>query len=207
MLTSIQKDVLTEILNIQIGAAANILSEMVDQKVILSVPELELVTGSTLELDGVKYQQIADMTDAIATTISFEGEFNGTSAIVIPQDKASSLVNVCLGGDPDQDIDVLSHEYADVIKEISNIILNSLLGELGNIMDVKLTYTSLQVGSSIELLDARDTLPQDPKILVLYTSFFLTNSQVRGVVLIALSPASYDMLVDRIDRMLSDVNV
>ena len=207
MLTSIQKDVLTEILNIQIGVAANILSEMVDQKVILSVPELEMVKGSTLDLDAVKYQQITDISDAIATTISFSGEFNGTSAIVIPQDKASSLVNVFLGGDPDQEIDVLSQEYADVIKEICNIILNSLLGELGNIMEVKLTYTNLQVGSSIELLDGRDTLPQNPKILVLYTSFFLTNSQVRGVVLIALSPSSYNMLVDKINRMLSDVNV
>ena len=207
MLTNLQKDVLTEILNIQIGAAANILSEMVGQKVILSVPELELLNGNTIALDTMKYQQMTDITDAIATTIEFSGEFSGASAIVIPQDKASSLVNVCLGDDPDQDIDVLSNEYADVIKEISNIILNSLLGELGNIMDVKLTYTSLQVGSSIELLDGRDTLPTDPKILVLYTSFFLTNSQVRGIVLIALSPSSYDMLVDKINRMLSDVNV
>lgn len=206
MLTSIQKDALTEILNIQIGAAANILSEMVSQKVILSVPELELLGGDTVDFDLLKYQEMSDITDAIATKINFSGQFSGSSAIVIPRDKASSLVNVCLGADESEDTDVLSEEYADVIKEICNIILNSLLGKLGNIMEVKLEYTSLEVGSSIELLDSHDA-QEDSKVLVLYTSFFLTNSQVRGIVLIALSPDSFDMLLDKIDEMLRDVNV
>lgn len=206
MLTNMQKDVLTEILNIQIGAAANILSEMVNQKVILSVPELELLNGHTVEFPILKYPQMADITDAIATTISFSGQFSGSSAILIPRDKASSLVSVCLGIDETEEADVLSNEYADVIKEICNIILNSLLGKLGNIMEVKLEYTSLQVGPSIELL-SQDQLPEESRVLVLYTSFFLTNSQVRGIVLIALSPSSYDMLVEKLDRILSDVNV
>ena len=206
MLTNMQKDVLTEILNIQIGAAANILSEMVNQKVILSVPELELLKGHTVEFPILKYPQMADITDAIATTISFSGQFSGSSAILIPRDKASSLVNVCLGADESEDTDVLSEEYADVIKEICNIILNSLLGKLGNIMEVKLEYTSLEVGSSIELWERHDA-QQDAKVLVLYTSFFLTNSQVRGIVLIALSPDSFDMLVRKIDEMLRDINV
>ena len=206
MLTSIQKDVLTEILNIQIGAAANILSEMVSQKVILSVPQLELIGGDTVDFDLLKYQQMSDITDAIATKISFSGQFCGSAAIVIPRDKASSLVNVCLGAGEAEDTDVLSEEYADVIKEICNIILNSLLGKLGNIMEVRLEYTSLEVGSSIELWDSHDA-PPDAKVLVLYTSFFLTNSQVRGIVLIALSPGSFDMLVGKIDEMLRDINV
>jgi|GEM_PF-3461791 len=206
MLTSIQKDALTEILNIQIGAAANILSEMVSQKVILSVPELELMGGGTVDYDLLKHQQMTDITDAIATKISFTGQFCGSAAVVIPRDKASSLVNVCLGADETEETDVLSEEYADVIKEICNIILNSLLGKLGNIMEVRLEYTSLEVGSSIELWDRHDT-QEDAKVLVLYTSFFLTNSQVRGIVLIALAPDSFDMLVGKIDDMLRDIHV
>ncbi len=43
MLNPMQKDALTEIINVYIGKAASMLSEMVNQRVILSVPEVELI--------------------------------------------------------------------------------------------------------------------------------------------------------------------
>ncbi|MDD3270140.1 MAG: chemotaxis protein CheC, partial [Syntrophomonadaceae bacterium] len=39
-----QKDALTEMVNVYVGQAASFLSEMVNQKVILAVPEVELIT-------------------------------------------------------------------------------------------------------------------------------------------------------------------
>lgn len=207
MLTPIQKDALTEILNVQLGAAAAILSEMVSQKIILSVPELELQQGCELNSSDLNKHYFLGVEDVILTTLTFGNEFQGNATLVFPQDTAGILANACLGNEIDENTGAdLSCEDIDVIKEICNIILNSLIGDLGNILEVKLEYSSFETGFSLEPLGNKKNIPTDSQVLVLYTSFFLTKSQVKGIILIALSAASYQMLIKRIDTMLSDLN-
>ena len=43
MINELQKDLLKEYINVFIGQAANMLSEMANQRVLLSVPEVEIV--------------------------------------------------------------------------------------------------------------------------------------------------------------------
>lgn len=208
MLTHMQKDALTEILNVQLGSAANMLSEMVNQKIILSVPELELQKGSELEPAALLDNDMICENEAIITTVTFGGQFEGSAAVIFPQDKASSLVNACLGNDNSEVVEFrLSNEDADVIKEICNIILNALLGEFGNILDVKLEYASLDTGFSLEQIQDKHIIPNDSEVMVLYTSFFLTKSRVRGIILIALPSGSYQMLIDKIDIILRGLDV
>jgi len=205
MLTPMQKDALTEILNIQLGASASILSEMVNQKIILSVPELKLCQGSDLYSSLLSRQDVSGDNGAILTSLTFGGKFNGKASIVFPQDKASILVNACLGRELSEKNDlVLSSERADVIKEICNVLLNSLIGEFGNILEVKLDYISFETGLS---LDAIHDNPADEQVLILFTSFFLTESQIKGVIVIALSSASFEMLISKINHLLRDHNV
>lgn len=207
MLSSMQKDVLTEILNVQLGAAASLLSEMVDQKVILSVPELEIKRGAQLNSDSIKTDRLIESNQFVLTSVTFGKEFNGKALVVFPQNNASLLVKACLGKDQEfEDNQNLSYEDADVIKEICNIILNSLVGEFGNMLEIKLEYTSIDLGFSIDAIDNKDLIPPYSEVLVLYTSFFLTKSQVRGVILVALSADSFDMLVKKVDRILRDLN-
>jgi chemotaxis protein CheC len=207
MLTAIQKDALTEMLNVQLGASASILSEMVNQKIVLSVPELELKQGFELDSFHLNKQYLFGVDDVILTTLTFGTEFEGNATVMFPQDKASILVNACLGNAPAESQNTrLSYEDVDVIKEICNVILNSLIGDLGNRLEVKLEYSSFETGFSIELLEDNKMISKDTQVLVLYTSFFLTKSQIKGVILIALSVPSFDMLIERIDGMLREID-
>lgn len=203
MLTSMQSDALTEILNIHLCASASLLSEIVNQKIILSVPELKLQTDNALDPVLLKKYGITCEEDVALTSLTFSGVFNGKASIVFPKRNAGVLVNACLGRDLTEDL-VLYDTGMDVIKEISNIILNSLVGEFGNILDVKLDYISLDAGFSLSALKDDKV---NPEVLILFTSFFLTESQVKGIILIALSPGSYKMLIDKIDKMIDDNNV
>lgn len=202
MLTPMQRDALTEIMNIHVCASASLISEIVNQKIILSVPELKLQSENSFDPALLDKYGINGEGDVTLTTLSFEGQFNGKASIVFPQRNANVLVNACLGRDLSEE--TFSGIDNDVIKEISNIILNSLVGEFGNILDVKLDYTSLDIGFSLPSLKDGEN---GAEVLVLFISFFLTESQIKGFIMIALSPNSFKMLTDKIDALISENDV
>jgi chemotaxis protein CheC len=205
MLTPLQKDALTEILNIQLGRSSSLLSEMVGQKIILSVPEVDLKNGSELSSSALKRVGLFDASKFVMTSVAFGKEFQGNALIVFPQDKATVLVKACLGDEMTDESAGLSNIDADVIKEISNIILNSIVGEFGNLLDRKLEYTCFELSYSLDELDNHKIIPVDSLVLMLYTSFLLTKSRIKGVIFIALSSSSFDMLLDRVNLMLKEV--
>jgi chemotaxis protein CheC len=209
MLTPNEKDILTEILNIHMGKSASQLSDMVNQKVILSVPEVELRQGSELGIAGFQKDNLFEDGNLVVTSVAFGDAFKGHALVIFPEEKAKILVNACLGNELTDSIDQnLSGEDADVIREICNVILNSLVGEFGNLLDVRLEYSSFEMGiSRVANLEESSIIPDDSQVLVLYISFFLTVSQVRGVLLIALSGPSFQMLTEKIDGMLRDLDV
>jgi len=203
MLTSMQRDALTEILNIHLCASAGFLSEMVNQRIILSVPELKVQNDMALDPFLLDKLGVRGDEDVTLTSLTFSGEFCGQASIVFPKRNADVLVSACLGREPDEEIGLLDIDI-DVIKEISNIILNSLVGEFGNILDVKLNYVSLETGFSLsKLKNGNEKRP----VFVLFTSFFMTDSQIRGIILISLASKSYEMLINRIDAMIRENNV
>ena len=51
MLNELQKDVLGEIVNVYIGQAASLLSEMTGQEIRLNVPQVLLLAGDSIVLD------------------------------------------------------------------------------------------------------------------------------------------------------------
>lgn len=205
MLTPLQKDALTEILNIQLGKSSSLLSEVVGQKIILSVPEVDLRNGAELNSVALRRASLFEASRVVITSVAFGKEFQGNALIVFPQDKATVLVKACLGEDPTDIKEGLTNIDADVIKEISNIILNSIVGEFGNLLETKLEYTSFELSYSIEDLDNHKIIPADSLVLMLYTSFLLTKSQIKGVIFIALSSSSFDMLLHKINVMLKEV--
>jgi chemotaxis protein CheC len=208
MLTDLQKDVLVEIMNTNIGFAASLLSEMVNQKVLLSVPELDLKKGS--EFDFVDFlSRTSDFKTSVLSSISFGKNFSGNAYIIFPTDKAKDLVLACTESDcdySDDDFNKLTTEDLDVLKEISNIIFNAVIGEFGNLLGVKLEYTLPRIEMTI-IDNVEDTiLPEDIHFLTMYTSFLLSKSQVKGMIFLALSVDSEQMLINKIDDMLVDIN-
>ncbi|HEX3027087.1 MAG TPA: chemotaxis protein CheC [Clostridia bacterium] len=209
MLSEMEKDVLVEVMNTNIGLAASLLSEMASQKVILSVPELDLKKGNEIDFRDID-RNMADFSKSVMSTLRFGNRFSGNAYIVFPADKAKNLINACTGessASEDADFQKLSLEDLDVIKEISNIIFNAVIGEFGNLLDVRLEYTFPSIEMTM-ISDVENTiLPEEMHFLSMYTSFLLSESQVKGVIFIALTMNSEKMLIDKIDEMLVELNV
>ena len=206
MLSPLQKDALVEILNTHIGKAASSLSDMVNQKVILSVPEIELKISSDLNFYQFEKEGIFSNSEVVMSSIKFGNAFKGDANIVFPMLNVKELVNACMGIESEAGNTKLTNDDFDVIKEVCNVVLNALIGEFGNLLDVRLEYTSPKIDFAlISSLEQSGIIPQNTYVLILYTSFFLAKSQVRGLILITLSEESVKLLLDKINTLLGDV--
>ena len=208
MLTELEKDLLIEIMNTNIGVAASLLSEMVNQKVLLSVPEVDLKMGSEFSMSEF-HLKTSDFKTSVLSSISFGSNFAGNAYIIFPADKAKNLIMACTEpeeNDIDNDFHKLTAEDLDVLKEISNVIFNALVGEFGNLLNVRVRYSLPQIRMTLIEKVGDTILPEDMHFLTMYTSFMLLKSQVKGMLFIALSVNSEQMLIRKIDDMLVDVD-
>ena len=94
MLDSMKTDILKEYINVFIGQAASLLSEMVDRRINLSVPYINFIKNDKefCELDVNKDLCNALKGHVMSTSISFSDAFSGQAQLVFPTDKIKKLV-------------------------------------------------------------------------------------------------------------------
>lgn len=180
MLTDDQTDVLTELVNIGVGRAASSLSEMVHCAVGLTVPVV--LTGTwanvTAEFAAGDSQSFVSQT--------FDGPLHGISALVIPHHSARSLVALLTAAPLDSaEIDA---EREAVLTEVGNIIINGVLGSLGNM-------TSLPINFGLPTyVEGRpdDFLPGDRPAVLVGVIFSIQGHAVQGRLAIVFDDAHLD---------------
>lgn len=196
-------DILSELFNIGVGKAADMLSEIVNKKIRLQVPRIIMPDPE----DGVPNQAnpFAELFDAamMVSTISFSDKLKGKANLVFPADKVKNLVALCSGEDSvlPEDTEFSDVDF-DVIREIGNILLNCILGELGNLIQIHLTYDLPRV----EVYHQADfQQPSDDKsnhtFLILFVTFLIDNTEIEGAVVIDLMVESIQELFHLLDEI------
>ena len=125
-LTELQQDAMAELLNIGMGRAASVLSEMVGEEVLLSVPFVDLM--SRREAAGLLMEKACDR--IVAVLQKFSGLCWGDTMLVFPEEKSLELVR-CLFKDTDTTpLEIMTEMEQEALMEIGNIILNSCIGSI-----------------------------------------------------------------------------
>ncbi|MCK8826060.1 chemotaxis protein CheC [Fuchsiella alkaliacetigena] len=208
MLTKSQEDALKEFINIAIGDAASLLSEMVNKKVQLSIPEVKLIDLE--ENCGLDKQLLPQALQGhvVSSSIRFGTQFNGQAQLVFPADKSKLLVAMCLG---EEDIDSVSADELtdadfDVIREIGNVILNAVVGGLGNLLEVKIEYDLPEV-NLLSLLEIEEEVDfaEDNYLLIIHNDFVVEETTVKGSVLVMMSIYSISYLLNQINQIVDDI--
>ena len=208
MLSLMQKDILTELVNVYIGQAASLLSEMVTQKIELTIPQINLITVSELDFSKYKYLSVFSSGHVVSSSMSFGNEFQGKAFLVFPPKQAKLLVTACTGEIvlPVESEVCLVDTDIDILREIGNLIINAIIGEFGNLLNIRVEYSLPE----IELISFSETqkilLQNNIYILVLHTSFTLSKTRITGAVLIALSLNSVSLLLEKINELAEDLN-
>lgn len=201
-------DILKEIFNIGVGKAADMLSEIVEKKIILNVPNIEILNSKNKKLDFYNHFSKGLNGTLMVSSISFEEKITGEANLIFPAEKMRTFINLCMKEDDDnsaEDMNFTDIDF-DIIKEIGNIILNSIMGEIGNFLNVNLEYTLPKV-SIFDYLEFKTDLKNnnDFYILMLYITFILDDTPIEGAVIINLTLNSLNELMKIIEKMEDDL--
>lgn len=204
MLNEEQIDVLKEYMNLFIGQAASLLSDMVNKRVQLTIPDIQLLYYSK---DMNNKDVIPDflLSYVVSSSITFGQTFSGEAKLIFPKDKIKHLVHLCLDEEDCDGTDELTDTDFDAIREIGNIILNAVVGSLGNLVEVRLDYT-MPVVDILNLASEENVFiaTEDVYVLIIRNSFSIDGTNVEGAIIVMLSMESINELVEKINEILVD---
>lgn len=194
-ISAYQLDVLQELINIGVGKAAGMLNRMVDTHINLQVPELRILSLENL----VAHYDAKDMDTFAAVKLAFSGDFSGTSALLFPPDSAAKLVSIIIGQEElPLDMDSLR---IGTLQEVGNIVLNGVMGSLGNILKEHISYSPLDYfeGDISNILSASGG--ERSMVLLARTSFNLEEHFIGGDIIILFQLGTFDSLIQALDRI------
>lgn len=205
-LDELERDALTELVNIGVSRAAASLRKMVGSQVLLSVPSVEVVTqNAAAALIG---QRESD--DLVAIRQEFGGAFSGKALLIFPEDNSLELVRAIVGDEVDAaEVASLKDE---ALAETGNVILNGCLGTIANMLNQSLQMSLPQVlyGDGKVLFDVGVEPGTNGLVLFLYIDFSVRDRNIRGYIAMIMDLPSLVMLKkllgDFIDRVTADSN-
>ncbi|MDH5604955.1 MAG: chemotaxis protein CheC, partial [Cyclobacteriaceae bacterium] len=116
ILTPLELDLITEIVNIGTGKASSSLSEVLNSKIDLRVPIIKVDRYEdikrSVEVRKITYDKIV---------LKFDGGIQGSSGLVFMQPTSEKLVNVLMGTDASSDN--FEEMKREIISEMGNLIL------------------------------------------------------------------------------------
>ncbi|MBN1219352.1 MAG: chemotaxis protein CheC [Anaerolineae bacterium] len=191
-----QIDTLKELINIGVGRAAGMLNSMLQSQVLLEVPYVKIFSLLTLkeEMGKLGSQKLSTV------RLSFKGPFSGVASLVFPPDSAGKFVDVLTGEEPaTPDLDSIR---IGTLTEVGNIILNGVMGSIGNVLDRRINYSvPTYIEDNIERLLLADGLDADTTILLAHTHFTIEQLCIEGDIILLFEVGSFDALLSAIDAI------
>ncbi|MFZ2960424.1 MAG: hypothetical protein WA705_26395 [Candidatus Ozemobacteraceae bacterium] len=178
-LSQMERDAITEVLNLGMGSAAGTLSEVLDEEIIVSIPSIEFTSKKDMpgKLGRNSYSQLA----AISET--FAGPFFGESLLIFSEESGVELVSSLLK--TPLLIAHLSELEEEVLLEVGNMVLNACLGGIANVLETEITATIPRVikGTCENIFqDLRASMVPEDLIMLLNVTFELQTKKITGYV-------------------------
>ncbi len=198
ILAELERDALTEIMNIGVNRAAASLRKMIGDQVHLSVPSIDIVTqGRAARL--ISEREIGDL---IAIHQDFSGPFSGRALLIFPATNSLELVRAVTGGVlSDTEMQDMEQE---ALAETGNVILNSCLATMANMLQRSMAMTIPQIlrGSGSTLFSIDDgiadvndaNLADEPLVLFLYIDFAVRKRDIRGYIALIMDMPALEVL-------------
>jgi chemotaxis protein CheC len=197
-LTEIQKDALTELINIGFSKSAASLSELTGHRIFLGVPEVKLLPIDELArvLSGIVIDRIVTVHQI------FNGPISGDAMLILNQNDSKKLVNLLLNQDGTDSL--TDSSMRDVLSEVGNILLNSCLGMFGNILKIRITFTVPQLQlETLENLIRTITIDnvEISYALMVSMEFQLKDKSISSYLVLVLGITSLEQLLLEIEKL------
>ncbi len=196
-ISELQRDALGEIFNIGVGRAASSLSQIVNDEILITAPEVHLLspTEATAMVVGEQSHKCSTVSQ------TFTGPFVARAVLVFPENNALEIIRLMIG--EHLTLDELSEFEQEAMSEVGNIILNATFSAVADMVGIELqgSLPDHRFG------DARALLMEDCKeesvILVIQANLMIRKQQIEGHIVFVLSVRSLHHLLEAVDRYLS----
>ena len=196
-LNDIQYDVLREIGNIGAGNATTALSQMLNQKMDMSVPNVALLPFNEIsDVMGSEDQTV------VGIMLGFEGDVEGMMMFLFDTKSAHHLVNTLMMRDKEDGVEE-GAEFSDMdmsaLNEIGNIVSGSYLTAISKLTNLKMISTVPEM--TIDMIGALLSVPASEfgkygdKLLLIQSQFGELDF-VNGYFLMIPELNSYDKLLE-----------
>jgi chemotaxis protein CheC len=200
-LTELEQDALTELVNIAVSRAAKNLREMVGGQVLLSVPTVNLVSRQ----QAIAILGEREVNKLVAVHQVFEGDITGRALLIFPETKSLSLVRAIVGQDMVIE-DIIDLEQ-EALAETGNIILNSCLSTIANMLERSLRVSLPEVirGSGVEFFNLAPPPQPGQVVLFLYINFTVKEHDVTGYIALLMDMPSLVTLKQLLNQLIERI--
>jgi chemotaxis protein CheC len=201
ILDELERDALTEIVNIGVSRAASNLRKMVGEQVLLSVPSIDVVS----QRRAARLISEREADDLVAVRQDFSGAFSGRALLIFPEEKSLELVRAVTHDELSAE-EVVDMEH-EALTETGNVILNSCLATMANMLKRSLMMTIPEVvrGNGATLFDVADGSPSEGLVLFLYIDFNVRHRDIRGYIAMLMDLPALALLKDLLAEFIERV--
>lgn len=190
---NMQFDVLKEIGNIGAGNATTALSKMLNAKVDMKVPKIELLEFKDLsEIIGGAENIV------VGILLTLEGDIDGMIMFVLEREAARRIVHLLMNGMMEATEEFNEIELS-ALQEIGNIIAGAYLSSLSTLTNLTIApsipYMSIDMAGAILSVPAIEFGKISDKALLIETEFGEKDSEVNGYFILIPTLESYSAIL------------
>lgn len=188
------RDAITELMNIGVGRAAASLSDLIGQRIELTVPFVRIC--QTEECRAAVFSLNRQPETIISQT--FNGPIRGRMSLCFPVASSLSLAQL-LSGKSTSAQEELDAESSGILLEVGNIVLNGVMGSFSNAMSANLNYSIPELQSANRRGDRmlQDAL-HDDDVLIGDVHFRVLRRDIEGTIVIVFAVGSIRSMLDAV---------
>lgn len=192
-LDNMQFDVLRELGNIGAGNATTALSQLINTKIDMQVPKVELL----------EFKELSDIVGGaeslvVGILLTLEGEIDGMMMFMLERESAHNLVNILMGKTLDNFEDFTEMDLS-ALNEIGNIIAGAYLSSLSSLTNLLITasvpYMAIDMAGAILSVPAIEFGKVGDKALLIQSKFGENDKEVNGYFILIPTLDSYSKIM------------
>ena len=153
LLSDIEKDAIGEIANISMGTSATTLFSLVNQKVNITTPKVQLANWDTVMADYPA--------PCVFVEIQYTMGLTGSNILILNERDVKIITDLMMGGDGTNISGELGEMHLSAISEAMNQMMGSSATSLSSMMDIKIDITP-PVASLVKVTELTDGRRQNP---------------------------------------------
>lgn len=191
---NMQFDVLREIGNIGAGNATTALSQMINSKIDMKVPSVQLL----------EFKELPDIVGGaenlvVGILFTLEGQIDGMMMFMMDLPAARHLVGLLMGSQNEQNMEQFTEMELSALNEIGNIIAGAYLSSLSSLTNMLITssvpYMSIDMAGAILSVPAIEFGKIGDKALLIETEFGDEMKAVNGYFILIPTIQSYGAIL------------